>query len=71
MTASGREGRLERSGDEIAEPELHRQEPKELPFREGTMDRIVEDAEADPTPAEIVATALEEDTEEQPGGGPS
>ena len=44
----------------VTRPELHRQDPKELPFREGTMDALVRKAEADPTPEEVIATELEE-----------
>ena len=44
---------------EVTRPELDHQEPKELPFREGTLDRIVERAEAEPTPEEVAATAAD------------
>ena len=60
MSGSGSEGR----GPEAPPPELGDQEGTELPFREGTMDAIVREAEAEPTPAEVVATAVEGDKRE-------
>lgn len=53
--------------EEITRPELRRQDAKELPRREGTFEALVEQAEADPTPEEVVATA-EQDHDHDEGG---
>ena len=58
----------ERPEPEVTGPELRRQEPKELPFREGTMDALVRDAQDDPTPEEVVATTVEDSKGQRQGG---
>lgn len=63
--------RPDRRDPEPTEPDLERPEPKELPFREGTMDALVREAEADPTPEEVVATTLEDRKRQRQGGDES
>ena len=66
--SGSRPQRPERSESEVTGPELRRQDAKELPFREGTMDTIVREAETDPTPEEVVATTVEDSKGQRQGG---
>ncbi len=52
--------------DEVPGRELRRQEPKELPRREGTFDTLVEQAERAPEPEELAATAAKREHRDEP-----